>query len=58
MMTVVVNSVYVLQHNSNTQRMLRGAMGEISNLYKFSPRMLIFVTHIPPIITIHAAKFH
>ena len=35
-----------------------GAMGEISNFYNFSPRLFIFVTHIPPIITIHAAKFH
>ena len=32
-------------------------MGEISNFYNFSPRLFIFVTHISPIITIHAAKF-
>ena len=37
---------------------LRGAMGEISNFYNFSPRLLIFDTHIPPITAIHAATFH
>ena len=37
---------------------LRWAMGEISNLYIFPPRLFIFGTQIPPIITIHAAKFH
>ena len=37
---------------------LRGPMGEISNIYNFSPRFFICGTHIPPIITIHAAKFH
>ena len=36
--------------------LLRGAMGEISNLYNFLPRLFIFGTRIPPIITIHAAK--
>ena len=38
-------------------KQLRGAVGEIWNFYNFSARMLIFGTHIPPIITIHAAKF-
>ena len=37
---------------------LRGAMAEISNFYNFLPRLFIFGTHIPPIITIHAAKCH
>ena len=36
---------------------LRGAMGEISNFYNFTPRMFIFGTNIPPIITIREAKF-
>ena len=35
-----------------------GGMGEISNFYHFSPRMLIFGTHMPPAVTMHAAKFH
>ena len=35
-----------------------GAMDEIFNFYIFSPRTLIFVTHIPPVTTMHAAKFH
>ena len=33
-------------------------MGEISNFYNFSPRIFIFGSHIPPIITIHDANFH
>ena len=37
---------------------LRGAMGEISNFYNFSRRLFIFATHISPIISIHATKFH
>ena len=37
---------------------LRGTMGEITNFYNFSLRLFILGTHIPPIITIHAAKFH
>ena len=37
---------------------LSGAMGEISNFYNFSPRLFIFGTHIPPILTIHVAKFN
>ena len=37
---------------------LRGAMGEISNFYNFPPRMFMFGTHIPPAVTMHAAKFH
>ena len=36
---------------------LRGAMGEISNFYNLSARLLIFNTHIPPIITTHISKF-
>ena len=35
-----------------------GALGEISNFYNFPPRLLNCVTHIPPIITMHASKFH
>ena len=35
-----------------------GAIGEICNFYNFPPRMLIFGTHIPPVVTMHAAKFH
>ena len=37
---------------------LRGAMGEFSNFYNFPPRMLMFGTHMPPAVTMHAAKFH
>ena len=37
---------------------LRGAMGEISNFYNFLSRMLIFGTHMPPVVTKHVAKFH
>ena len=37
---------------------LRGAMGEISNFCNFSPRLLIFGTHIPSVITTHTSKFH
>ena len=48
---------YHLPH-SGGQLHLRGAMGEISNFYNFSPRMPLFVTHVPPIITIHVVKFH
>ena len=33
-------------------------MGEISNFYNFPPRMLIVDTHMPPAITMHAAKLH
>ena len=33
-------------------------MGEISNFYNFPPRMLIFGTHMPPAVSMHAAKFH
>ena len=33
-------------------------MGEISNFYNFAPRMLIFGTHMPPSVTIQAAKLH
>ena len=36
---------------------LRGAMGEISNFYSLSARLLIFNTHIPPIINTHTSKF-
>ena len=32
--------------------------GEISNFYNLSPRLLFFGIHVPPRITIHAAKFH
>ena len=42
----------------NKYHPFKGAMGEISNFYNFSPRMLVFGTHITPIITIHAVKFH
>ena len=35
---------------------LKGAIGEISNYYTFSPRLFIYGTHIPPVITIHAAS--
>ena len=38
-------------------QIVKRAMGEISNFYNVSPRLFIFGTHIPPIITIHAAKF-
>ena len=37
---------------------LRGAMGEITNFYNLSPRLLMFGTHIPPVTTMNAAKFH
>ena len=36
---------------------LRGAMGEISNFYNLSARLLIFDTHIPAIKTTHTSKF-
>ena len=36
---------------------LRGALGEISNFYNSSARLLIFDTRIPPIITTHTLKF-
>ena len=39
-------------------KILRVEKDEISNFYKFSPILLIFGIHIPPIITIHAVKFH
>ena len=34
----------------------KGAMGEISNFYNLSPRLFMFGTHIPHMISIHAAK--
>ena len=36
---------------------LRGVMGEISNFYNLSARLLIFNTNIPPIINTHTSKF-
>ena len=33
-------------------------MGEISNFYNLSPRLLIFGTHISSVITTHSSKFH
>ena len=36
---------------------LRGATGEISKLYNLSARLLIFNTHIPPVINTHTSKF-
>ena len=36
---------------------LRGATGEICNFYNLSARLLIFNTHIPPIINTHTSKF-
>ena len=39
-------------------RYLMGATGEISNFYNSSARLLIFNTHIPPIINTHTSKFH
>ena len=39
-------------------RWIKGAMGEISNFYNFPPRMLVFGTHMPPAVTMHAAMFH
>ena len=42
----------------NQKFFLRGTMGEISNFYNYPPRMLIFGTHMPPAVTMHAAKFH
>ena len=37
---------------------LRGAMGKISNFYNLSARLLIFNTHIPPILqNTHTSKF-
>ena len=36
---------------------LRGAMDEISNFYNLSARLLIFNTHIPPIINTHTSEF-
>ena len=35
---------------------LSGATGEISIFYNLSPRLLIFDTHVPPIITTHNSK--
>ena len=35
-----------------------GAMGDISNSYNFYLDCSFFGTSVPPIITIHAAKFH
>ena len=32
-------------------------MGKISNFYNLSARLLIFNTHIAPIITTHTSKF-
>ena len=34
---------------------LRGATGEISNFYNLSDRLLIFNTHIPPVINTHTS---
>ena len=34
-----------------SEQILRGAMGEISDFYNFSPTLFIFGTHIPPVIT-------
>ena len=36
---------------------LRGATGEISSFYNLSARLLIFNTHIPPVINTHTSKF-
>ena len=36
---------------------LRGATGEISNFYNLSVRLLVFNTHIPPIINTHTQNF-
>ena len=36
----------------NIKMDLRGAISKISNLYNFSPRLLLFGTHIQTIITI------
>ena len=37
---------------------LREAICEISNFYNFPPRMLIFGTHMPPAVTMHASNYH
>ena len=44
------------EQNKNDTK-LRGATGEISNFYNLSARLLIFNTHIPPIIIAHTSKF-
>ena len=43
--------------NISSSGFLRGAMGEISNFYNFSRRLLIFGTHIPSIMSTHTSKF-
>ena len=51
-------SVFCLLHCISRiceRRVLRGEMGEISNFYNFTPRMLIFGTHMPPAVTMRAA---
>ena len=45
------------RNSSLTNVTLRGAMGEISNFYNLSARLLIFNTYIPPIINTHTSKF-
>ena len=42
----------------DTDNTLKGDNGWNSNFYTLLPRLLIFVAHIPPIITMHAAEFH
>ena len=36
---------------------VKGGIGEISNFYNLSARLLIFSTHLPPIINTHTSKF-
>ena len=54
---IKVNTMNLIGFVGGSPGELRMAMGEISNFYNFSHRLLIFGTHIPPITTIHAAKF-
>ena len=56
--TVSEMNTWKLQTKRDRSDALRGAMGEISNFYNFLPRMLIFGTHMPPAVTMLAAKFH
>ena len=55
-LNVINFAVLTLGPSDPELKTLKGAMGEISNFYNFSPRLFIFGTHIPPIISIHAAK--
>ena len=42
---------------ANSFNELKGAMGEISNFYNLSARLLIFNTHISPNINTRISKF-